>query len=157
MNRKQTQPRSATRKWAHEHFEHLSVYETPTSDALCGLPVLAESLDTVFKKKWKFLVSRQWIFKEENREGCFSKRVFRKPKTRLTKTVSGNLLLIVWKAEYELVNTKKDKVGEGVRRHGDIETNLHAHTVWSHIGPEICRLQSRFTVSVLDCGTVLLI
>lgn len=72
------------------------------------------------------------------------------PKTRLTKTVSGNLLLLVWKAEYELVNTKKNKVGERVRRHWDIETHLHAHTVGSHIRSEICSLQSRFTVSGLD-------
>lgn len=40
---------------------------------------------------------------------------------------------------------KRTKWGERVRRHWDMETHLRAHMVWSHIGSEICRLQSRFT------------
>lgn len=99
-------------------------------------------------------------FSKRNRGSCFLayeylKRRMKKvvvvkefsgqPKTRLTRIVSGNLLLLVWKAEYELVNTKKNKVRERVRRKWDIETHLHAHEVWSRSRSEVCMLQRWLT------------
>lgn len=53
-----------------------------------------ENLTHLFQWELKRLLSGQWIFNAE--KGCFNKKVCR-PKTCWTKSVLGELLLLLWK------------------------------------------------------------
>lgn len=110
-----------------------------------GFLYLQEVLTQFSKRNRRFLFLAYEYLKRRIKKVALVKEFSGQPKTRLTKIVSGNLLLLVWKAEYELVNTKKDKVRERVRRKRDIETHLHAHKVWSRIRSEVCMLQRWLT------------
>lgn len=139
MDRKQTQPLSAIHKSAEDHVEHLETNEAPAADDFRGLPKL---LDT--KRNRGFCPLADEYLKGRMRKVASVKEFSGQPKTRLTKIVSGNLLLLVWEAEYEPVNTKKDKVRKRVKRNWDMETHLHAHKVWSHIWSEVSMFQCWF-------------
>lgn len=106
---------------------------------------LQEVLTQFSKRNRGFCFLAYEYLKRRMKKVVLVKEFSGQPKTRLTKIVSGNLLLLVWKAEYELVNTKKDKERERVRRNWDVETHLHAHEVWSHTTSEVCMLQRFLT------------
>lgn len=106
-----------------------------------GFLYLQEVLTQFSKRNGGFCFLADEYLKGRMRKVASVKEFSGQPKTRLTKIVSGNLLLLAWEAEYEPVNTKKDKVGKRVRRNWDIETHLHAHKVWSHIRSEVSMFQ----------------
>lgn len=105
---------------------------------LCvGFLYLQEVLTQFSKRNGVFWFLTNEYLKRRIGKVDLEKEFSGQPKTRLTKTVSGKLLLLVWKVEYELVLTKKGKVGERVRRHWDVETHstcthgLKSHRIWN--------------------------
>lgn len=88
-----------------------------------GFLYLQEVLTQFSERNGDFWFLANEYLKRRRGKVALVKEFSGQPKTLLTKTVSGKLLLLVWKAEYELVNTKKNKVGEMV-----ISRLIYMHT-----------------------------